>query len=511
MKVCSAAQMREIDRRAIEDYGLPGVVLMESAGRGVVDLICEVTDPEGAVVVVLCGAGNNGGDGFVIARHLIALGADVATLILADEEKITGDARVHLQVLGRIHADIIAQPEEMLVEDELAQADIIVDALVGTGLNSELRGIYRVAIEAANSAEALRIAVDIPSGLHADTGATLGVAFDADYTVTFAYPKLGLVTHPGVESVGALEVVDIGIPHGIEETTKFAAEVLDEEMIRRALLPRPTWGHKGTFGHLLVIGGSKGKIGAPLLAANAALRGGAGLCTIASEPATVDALEAHTVEVMLASLGNGAGLLDCESDSLRQMDALLQGKTALTIGPGMPNHDDAGEFLAALIGRLAVPTVIDADGLNLLATRLECLKSKKTDLLFTPHPGEMARLTGLGVEEIQQNRVSAAANFAEEHGVYVALKGARTVIAAPDGRIRINPTGCAAMATAGTGDILAGLVGSLLAQGHSAFDALSIGAFVHGRAGEVGAGIVGERGLMARDLLAQLGPILADL
>jgi ADP-dependent NAD(P)H-hydrate dehydratase / NAD(P)H-hydrate epimerase len=501
--------MREIDRRAIEDYGLPGVVLMESAGRGVVDLIRQVADPSGSVAVVLCGAGNNGGDGFVIARHLIALGADVATILVTAEEKVVGDALTHLQVLRRMNADILVEPEEMLVEEELAQADLIVDALLGTGLNTDLRGIYRVAVEAANAAEALRIAVDIPSGLHADTGETLGVALNADYTVTFAYPKLGLVSHPGVESVGALEVVDIGIPHGVEESAAFAAELVDEEMVSQTLLPRPDWGHKGTFGHLAIIGGSKGKSGAPLLAAEAALRGGTGLCTIASEASTVDALESQTLEVMLSAMGNNAGLLDGDAGTLREVASLLEGKSALAIGPGMPNHPQAGDFLAALIGRLSIPAVIDADGLNLLASRLDSLKEKKVDILLTPHPGEMARLTGLTIAEIQRDRVSATANFAREHDVFVALKGARTVIAAPDGSIRINPTGCSAMGTAGTGDLLTGLIGSLLAQGHPSFDALSIAAYVHGRAGEVAATIVGERGLIASDLLTQIGPILA--
>ncbi|MFH1130520.1 MAG: NAD(P)H-hydrate epimerase, partial [Pseudomonadota bacterium] len=364
MLVCTASQMREIDRTAIEDYGVPGVVLMESAGRGVVDVICGLLSPRKAAVVVLCGSGNNGGDGFVVARHLIARGARVITYLVAERTKIAGDALVNLQILEKMGADICALctgADLEREEGEITGADVVVDALLGTGLSSDVRGQYRAVLDLANRSGGLKIAVDIPSGLNSDTGQMMGAVFSADHTVTFAYPKMGLIVYPGVEWVGQLHVVDIGVPPGIEEKKEFAAELLDIENVRPRLRSRPTWGHKGTYGHLLVIAGSPGKTGAALLCGEAALRSGVGLCTIAAPVSAMRALEEKTKETMLVPLVQEDQELDGSDEVFNHLKQLFHGKSALAMGPGIPRVPRVAEFVGRLIRETPVPVVVDAD------------------------------------------------------------------------------------------------------------------------------------------------------
>jgi ADP-dependent NAD(P)H-hydrate dehydratase / NAD(P)H-hydrate epimerase len=513
MLVCSAAQMRELDRTTIEDYGVPGVVLMESAGRGVVEVIAGLRPLVGLRVVVLCGSGNNGGDGFVIARHLQNRGARVRIFLCADRAKIGGDAAINLRVLEKMGGELkpLTTDEELLAaETSLIHAQVLVDALLGTGLNAEVRGQYRKVIERANRCSALKVAVDIPSGLHADSGEVLGLAFIADHTVTFGYPKLGLVTHPGAERTGELHVVDIGIPHAVEVSREFAAELLEDGVVRRWLMDRPAWGHKGTYGHLLIIAGSPGKTGAALLCGQAALRAGAGLCTIASPAAAMHALESKTQEVMLAELTPN-GVEPSAADSVfGPLMRLLEGKSAVALGPGILRTPGMAALVRRLVRESPLPLVIDADGLNELAGDLDCLRRAAVPVLLTPHPGEMATLAGLSVAEVQANRVEVARRFAEKHGVYLALKGFRTIIAAPDGQLLINPTGNTGMASGGTGDVLTGVVGSFLAQHHEPLDALGLGVFVHGRAGDRAAARLGQHGLIASDLLAEVAGVLKD-
>lgn len=511
MQVCNSAQMREIDRAAIEDFGLPGVVLMEVAGRGVVDLITRLRRPRGLRVVVLCGSGNNGGDGYVIARHLIGRGARVRVYLLAERSKIVGDALTNLEILERMRAEIhpLRSEEELRAANSaLTHAEVIVDALLGTGLNSEVRGQYRLVLERINRCAGLKIAVDIPSGLHADDGRVLGVAFDADHTVTFAYPKVGLVTHPGIIRVGELHVIDIGVPAGATADKEFTAELLEPEAVGRWLLHRPSWGHKGTYGHLLIVAGSPGKTGAAILCGEASLRCGVGLATVASPPLAMQAMEAKTREVMLAPLVPEGLEADDSDEVFSHVQALLAGKAAVALGPGIPR----GPRMRALIGRLiresTIPLVVDADGLNELAEIADCCEEASVPILLTPHPGEMSTLCGLTVGEVQANRLDVARDFATQHGVYVALKGARTIIAGPDGKIYINPTGNSGMGSGGTGDVLTGLVGGFLAQGHDPMDALCLGVFVHGAAGDLAAEKHGQRGLLASDLLPEVGKVL---
>lgn len=511
MLVCTAAQMREIDRTAIEDYGVPGVVLMEAAGRGVVQALASVRDLQGARVAILCGPGNNGGDGYVVARHLIGCEARVTTFLVGDRARIKGDALTNLKILERMSADIrpLATAEDLArAEPKLVHAEVIVDALLGTGLQSDVSGQYRLVIERANRLRGLKVAVDIPSGLDADSGRVMGVAFKADHTVTFGYPKLGLVTHPGVEWSGQLHLVDIGIPAGVASDKEFAGEVLEGEEVGRRLQHRPAWGHKGTYGHLLVVAGSPGKTGAALLCGEAALRSGAGLVTVAAPPLAMAALETKTREVMLAPLLPPGRDPDGSEETLTHYLALVEGKAAVALGPGIPRGPGMQALIARMVTETAVPLVIDADGLNELAGVLPCLRGAKAPVLLTPHPGEMARLVDRSVEDVQADRVGTATSFAQTWGVHVALKGARTIIAGPDGRVCINPTGNSGMGSGGTGDVLTGMVGGFLAQHHDPLDALCIAVFVHGLAGDRAAERQGERGLTASDLLAEVGATL---
>jgi NAD(P)H-hydrate epimerase len=504
--------MRELDRTTIEDYGIPGVVLMEAAGKGVVDVITRERDLDGRVLI-LCGSGNNGGDGYVVARHLMARGYRVTVYLVSDRTKIGGDALVNLKILDKMGADLQPlQTERDLerAESALVHASVIVDALLGTGLTSEVRGQYRKVLERANRCRGLKVAVDIPSGLDADNGRVLGVAFDAEHTVTFGLPKVGLVTHPGVERVGKLHVVDIGIPPGATAEKDFVAEILEPELVGRWLMPRPDWGHKGTYGHLLVIAGSEGKTGAAVLCGEAALRCGVGLATVASPRPAMRAMEAKTREVMLAPLSPDGVEVD---DSVAVFDhclQLLKGKAAVAIGPGIVRGPAMQRFICRLVRESTVPIVVDADGLNELAGTLHCLEHATVPVLLTPHPGEMSRLTGLSIDEIQADRIGVAADFAQKQGVYVALKGARTIIAAPDGRTYINPTGNSGMGSGGTGDVLTGMVGGFLAQQQDPLDALCLGAFIHGLAGDRAAKRQGQHALLASDLLAEIGGIIKE-
>jgi NAD(P)H-hydrate epimerase len=511
MLVCTAAQMREIDRATIEDYGVAGVVLMEAAGRGVVDTVCALRDPDELRVAVLCGSGNNGGDGYVVARHLISRGARVTVYLVADRDRIQGDALTNLEILERMQGEIrpLGSAEELeAAGTDLDHAHVLLDALLGTGLNSDVRGQYRRVIERANRCPGLKLAVDIPSGLNADNGRVMGVVFRADHTVTFGYPKVGLVTHPGVEQTGELHVVDIGVPAPVEAAAEFAAEVLEPAGVGALLEDRPSWGHKGTYGHLLVIAGSPGKTGAAILTGEAALRSGVGLVTVASVDDALRAMETKTREVMLAPLLPAGHPLGDSEPVFKHLQGLLQGKSALALGPGIPRGPEMTAFLARLVRESPVPLVIDADGLNELAVDLSCLRDATVPTLLTPHPGEMSRLTGLGVAEIQADRLQVAREFASRHEVWLALKGHRTVLASPDGGALINPTGNSGMGSGGTGDVLTGLVGSFLAQGHAPMDSLALGVFVHGEAGDRAAAAVGNRGMLASDLLGELGGVL---
>lgn len=507
MKLLSAAQMQEMDRTAIEAVGIPGVVLMENAGRGLTDVLLECyAEQAPGPVVVLAGKGNNGGDGFVVARLLRDAGWQVHTVLLADPGTVGGDAAVNLQVWQALGGNLVTAPDLSSLETHLTALPVpalIVDALFGTGLAKPITGHYAAAVDWINRQEAPVVAVDIPSGVDATSGGVPGAAVVADLTVTFALAKSGQVSHPGAAHVGDLAVVDIGIPAEVMAGAPDTALLVDADEARALLPPRPEAGHKGTFGHLLVVAGSVGKTGAAVMAAESGLRGGAGLVTLACPQQVQPVLASQLIEVMTCPLLDVGGEL-----SLQALDDLLglaSGKQALALGPGLGGGEEVGGLIRRLVQDCPLPMVLDADALTALSGHLDVLQRRAgMATVLTPHPGEMARLLGVEIAAVQADRLNVARAFAQNHGVVLVLKGARTVTAFPDGRVRINASGHPGMASGGTGDVLTGLIGSLLTQGLSAEAAATLGVFLHGAAADRLYDEFGDAGLLATDLMREL-------
>jgi hydroxyethylthiazole kinase-like uncharacterized protein yjeF len=510
--VLSVEQMRQADRVACERFGIPSLLLMENAGRGVAELVlarAAARRRAGDNVAIVCGAGANGGDGFVAARHLALRGVDVRVFLCAPRSRIQGDAAITLGALERVRAvsieDGSAWAEELTWRSGFEGASVIVDAIFGIGLRDDVEGVPRAAIAAMNESRAYKIALDVPSGLDADTGRVRGLAFQADLTATMGARKLGLVVDANaVAHVGVVEVVDLGVPLAPPDGP--LCHWIDGPTLRADLPVKGATAHKGMAGHLLVVAGSAGKTGAALLAGRAALRGGVGLVTLASTAAGQAALDAKVVEIMTAHYTETE---DADPRaSAGALAALAVRMDAVAIGPGIPTGPNMRGVVRELASRLAVPMVIDADALNLIGSDIvRVLSIAQAPRVLTPHPGEMSRLMSRPVEEIQQNRVAAARQVAERTNAIVVLKGARTLIAAPDGTVFINPTACGALATAGSGDVLTGLIGAFLAQGVAALAAARAAVFIHGAAGEAVAERFGA-GLAAGDLPDAIATII---
>jgi NAD(P)H-hydrate epimerase len=504
MRVISAETMQDIDRQAIMEYGIPGLQLMENAGCG---CVAEIIAEFGACrrCVVLAGKGNNGGDGYVIARLLGAKGWRVKVVILAEREQISGDAATNVALLSGSVINYCSGEGQLSAQHgkDILQADVIVDALFGTGLRNNVSGIYREAIELMNASGCPVVAVDIPSGIDGTTGRVLGAAVRAHCTVTFACAKLGHVLFPGAEYAGRLVVVDIGIPAPLMETAS-SSDFLNEDSVHPLLQRRERQAHKGRFGHCLIIAGSTGKTGAASLSANSAVRAGSGLVTLAVAERIHHILEMKTTEVMTFPLPDaGSGYLT--DSAFPDIKKLCVGKDAIAIGPGLDRHQGTSVLVEKLVETVDLPLVIDADGLNALAEDVAVLKRKKShQVILTPHPGEMSRLTGIAVADIEAARISVAQEFARRNDVFIILKGARTIIASPTGEVAINGSGNPGMASGGMGDVLTGILVSLLGQGYSAWDACRLGVFLHGSAADMVAEEKGEIGLTATDVLEKI-------
>jgi len=503
----TASQMRAVDRAVIEKLGLPGLVLMENAGRGVADAIArERPQLEGLDVRVVCGAGQNGGDGFVIARHLLSRGATVRLFLAMPYEKVTGDADVFAKVVRSLDPgclqDLSSESEIKVWREHLAGAAVVVDALFGTGLRSQIAGVPAAAIAAMNATDALRVSVDIPSGLDADTGKVHGSAVHAHITATVACRKLGLVLDADAQ-VGRVEVVDLGVAVASVQAAALALGPLcywlEREDISRVLPTRRATSHKGTAGHVLVVAGSAGKTGSALLAARAALRTGAGLVTIASTGQAQAALDAKVVSEMTTRYTSGEGAEDTSFATLFAQAARMK---AAVVGPGIPTGAGMADLVRRLVAELPIPLVVDADALNLLGTAVAVTAATAmAPRILTPHPGEMARLCGTTIADVAKDRLRLARQLASDSGAVVVLKGARTVVAVPDGTAYVNPTANASLGTAGSGDVLSGIIGALLAQGLDSGNAACAGVFLHGAAAEEATRMLGSGNLIATDLL----------
>jgi hydroxyethylthiazole kinase-like uncharacterized protein yjeF len=507
MKIVTVAQMQALDRRTIQEAGVPSLTLMERAGAGVASALESVFGPvSGTRVAILCGKGNNGGDGLVTARHLARRRALVDVVLLGKPSELSPDAKAMRQRLraapGRsvIHAGL---PPDRL-RAILARSDVIVDALLGTGLSAPVTGSYRAAIEAMNKADRPIVAVDLPSGIDGDTGTVLGEAVRASLTVTFGLPKLGLFVGAGIDHAGRVRVADIGIPQAYVAEIKNRLSLLTLEEARRRLPPRFPSAHKGTYGHAGIIAGSVGKTGAAALAANGALRSGAGLVTVATPASVNDVLEAKLLEAMTVPMPETKARTLARS-GLDKLLAFARDRDAVAIGPGLTTHPETVDLIHTLIARLDKPMVLDADALNALAGRATLLSECKVPPVLTPHPGEMARLEEKATpQSVNADRIGTAGRFAQRHGVILVLKGARTVIARPDGEVAICPTGNPGMATAGTGDVLTGMIAGFLAQGLSPWEAACVGTYFHGFAGDLAAAERGPAGMTARDLIERI-------
>lgn len=513
MKIVTAAQMQALDRLAITEAQIPSLTLMAHAGAGVVAAMERVFGaPAGKRVVVVCGKGNNGGDGFVVARLLKQKRARVHAVLMTRPADLVGDAKaMYRRFIGAAGAAAVHScPSPERLRALLGSCDLIVDALLGTGLSAPITGPYQAAIEAINHADRPVTAVDLPSGIHADTGAILGAAVRARLTVTFGLPKLGLYVGPGIDHAGEIRIADIGIPRAYADAVNSQISLITADEVRRFLPARMPSAHKGTFGHAGIIAGSVGKTGAAAMAANAALRIGAGLVTVATPSSVNDTLEAKLLEVMTVPMPETKARTLARS-GLDRLVAFTNARSAVAIGPGLTTHPETVELIHALIGRLELPSVLDADALNALAGRTRLLTECKVPPILTPHPGEMARLEQQATpQSINADRIGTASRFAQGRGVILVLKGARTVVAHPDGRVAICPTGNPGMATAGTGDVLTGIIVGLLAQRLRPWEAACAGTYLHGLAGDLAAADLGPTGMTAGDLIDRIPYALAQ-
>lgn len=500
MILASAAEMQNLDRAAIEQYGIVGTVLMENAGRCTFDLI-ESTfgSVRGKLVPVFVGPGNNGGDGLVIARYVHQNGGHARLIYLTDPDKLKGDAAVNYEVVvkfgisGSVAVDSGALEKAVatLQQDSIKYPILtIVDALLGTGLKRHLKGVFLDAVRRINTLKAnLNVpvaAVDIPTGLDADTGQVQGDCINADLTATYGCAKPGLVMHGGNNQVGELHVIDIGIPPAATEQAGLRGEALGSEILQ-VMPDRRRSVHKGNFGHLLVLAGSAGKTGASLLTALGALRAGTGLVTLCVPHDLNPIYESSLAEAMTVPLPHSKGHLSIDDYNI--ISDQLQGKSAVVLGPGLGTASDTQELVIRLYREAQVPMVVDADALNMLALEPDHLANPPAVRILTPHPGEMARLTGLSTKEIQEDRLGSVSKFLEtvntsSASVYMLLKGAGTIICDADGCWAINTTGNPGMASGGMGDVLSGIIGGLLAQGYPAPTANRLGVYVHGLAAD---------------------------
>ena len=516
MRVLNAAQMRDADRQTIDEIGIPSMVLMENAGRQVVAALeAAYDDLSDRHVAVLCGPGNNGGDGFVIARTLHQRGVEVSVFIIATIAAIKGDARLNLEILGRLGLTTVEISDAQswdLHFSEISQCELIVDAIFGTGLKSPLAGMLETVAADVNASGIPVVAVDLPTGLSADHAEPIGECLRAAITVTLAAPKLPLVLPPGEALAGSIVVADIGIPPEVlDNLAGPRIELLTRESMREMLTPRESDSHKGDYGHVLVIAGSRGKTGAAHLAAVGALRSGAGLVSVATPQSAqpiVAAMGAEYMTVPLEESGDGT----VAAGALEKVLELEQ--DVIAAGPGLGLDSNVTVFVQELVARTQSPLVLDADALNALASdpdRLQNTGEGARPIVITPHPGEMARLVNTSVDEVQSSRLDVARDFAVQHQIYVVLKGYRTLIATPDGKVFINPLGNPGMATGGTGDVLTGVLAAWLAQLLDAEAACKIAVYLHALAGDLTEADEGEVAMTAGDLAAHLGDAVLEL
>ncbi|MBM3806725.1 MAG: NAD(P)H-hydrate dehydratase [Acidimicrobiia bacterium] len=514
MRILNADQMREADRRAIQDVGIASLVLMENAGRQVVAAI-ESLYPDLAErqIAIVCGKGNNGGDGFVVARTMLQRGFDVSVFVIGRLSEVKGDARTNLTILGNIGQTVVEVADETAWElhgAEIAGHDLIIDAIFGIGLSTPLAGFLETVVADINEAGVPIVSIDLPSGMSADSADLIGDAIEATVTVTLGAPKLPLVLPPAEMKAGEVVIADIGIPSEVfEQLEGPRIDLMTRDQMRALIQPRGLEAHKGDFGRVLVVAGSMGKSGAAVLCAQGALRAGAGLVTVASPRSCQPLIAAHGIEYMTEGLDETAeGTIYYSAAD----DVLDFGADVIVAGPGLGRGEGVTTFVRELLDKYEGPLVLDADALNAFADEPALLVGREgRDVIITPHPGEMARLVGCTVEDLQADRIGIATDFARRHKLYVVLKGYRTLVVTPEERVYVNPTGCPGMATGGTGDVLAGMLGAWLAQLLDAQAACRLAVYLHGAAGELADADNGEVSMTAGDLVDHIGDAILEV
>lgn len=514
MKLVTSSQMRNIDQRAIEGVGIPGLELMEKAGKEValvaVEMLGEIKNKK---VSVFCGRGNNGGDGFVVVRYLSGWGAEVNFFLTAKRDEIKGDAKTNLKRALDLNLPVVEILDEKQIPSRI-EADLIVDALFGTGFDGEITGYTKDIVDKINSSGIPVLSVDIPSGLHADTGELTGVCVIANRTVTMALPKIGHFFFPGKQISGKVSIVDIGVPPQVVEEENINLNLITEEEVKRMIPKRPPDAYKGTCGRVILIAGSTGLTGAASLASLSCLRAGAGMAILGVPHSLNPIMEVKLTEVMTKPLPDVRKKGTLALRGLGEIRELLKWGDCCAIGPGLGQHFETIELVRRLLNKLEMPAVIDADGLNAIAKDSSILKDCKAPLILTPHIGELSRLNKVSVSEIAKNRIKYASDFAKEYNCVLVFKGAPTIISEPSGQTYVNPTGNAGMATAGSGDVLTGIIVGLLAQmlmlrkGEDIkkimLDSACTGVFIHGLTGDLAKEEKGEMGMIAGDMMEKI-------
>ncbi len=500
MKVATVEQMRNLDRRAMEEYGIPGEVLMENASLAAYEVVREILgNLEGGDITVICGGGNNGGDGLALARKLYSLGSRVTVFILGDPSTYRKAAQTNYEIVKKLPIPLKRADSAESIVPYIRGAEVVVDAIFGTGLARRVEGLYKEIIRIINEEARYVVSLDIPSGVNGETGQVMGIAVDADETVTFGLPKIGNLVYPGYEYGGNLSVTHISFPKALTEREDILCEVNQP-----ARLPeRDPSGHKGSFGDALVISGSSSYYGAPWLSAYAFIKAGGGYARLACPQSIVPAIAGMGTEIVfLPQKENREGSID--SGNLDKLLELSEVVDIVILGPGMSRSEDTERLIQELVNNIGKPLIIDGDGLSAVAAGMDVLKNRTRPAVLTPHPGEFSRLTGKSSAEIEESAIPLLREFAQTYGCITLLKRAHTLTALPGGKVCINLGGNPGMATAGSGDVLTGTIAAMYGLGGDMTEAVKAGVCVHGLAGDLAARCKGEDGMVARDILEHL-------
>lgn len=505
MKVTTVEEMRELDRAAIQEFGISDEILMENAGLASYQVIAEEIGVAGVRFLILCGGGNNGGDGFVVARKLFSGGGEVEVFILGDEKKYKGAARKNYEIAQKLGFPLKKLNSLEELEQSLRRCEVVIDALLGTGLDREVEGFYREVICRVNETDKIVVSLDIPSGINGNNGLEMGEAIWADFTITFGLPKLGNLLYPGFSHGGHLFVSHISFPPQLTQLQRIRTEV----SLPSYLPERPEDGHKGDFGDVLFVAGASNYYGAPYFAARSFLKAGGGYARLASIPPVCQVVATKGSEIVFVPLqqtNHGSVALS----NLEKLLELTEEVDLVVIGPGLSLNQETQELVRSLVRRVRKPVLIDGDGLTAIAMEVEALTSREAPTILTPHLGEMSRLVEMPLAYIKEHRVEVLRQAAQEWKVYVVLKGAHSLVGYPDGRVFINLSGNSGMASAGSGDVLTGTIAACFGQGLEVGEAVRTGVFLHGLAGDLAAEDKGEDGITAEDILEYL-PLAVDI